>query len=393
MSTTLIDDVLDYIFQTCSISSLALISRVSFHTRELALPHLLRRVYLDRNPQQVLTFLNFIIDNAHDSDLGIISEPGRRVFELELHIFAFKTYVLNKKEGEYKPVENEEYPISTWAHMLAKALTLMPNLRSFTLRDETEEIFTYSPDFGPTLLNLPQLTSLILWGIGPNTSLSFGMAIDTLKGANKLQALYLLSDVDEMEVVAHEGVGRFLSHYSVHWTDLSLSGFDLRTFLQEDEHRLDNSRVTFPAVGKLEIENCEFSLEGLATAFPALHTFHHRSVFLRPNSPRPRQNQVSFPNLISIKGRYRDINAILNSNASRDHVRRAVITSRWDDDDIAYAVPKAAPHLKSLHFSQSNVKPLAWWQGLGETLPELTYLDITLYARNGLDLIVSLLSD
>ena len=173
MPTTLIDDVLDYILQTCSISSLAVISRVSFHTRELALPHLLRRVYLDRNPQQVLTFSNFIIDNAHNSDLGIISEPGRRVFELELDFFAFKTYVLND-EGVYKPLKNEEYPISTWAHMLAKALRLMPNLRSFTLRDETEEIFTYSPDFGPTLLNLPQLTSLILWGIGPNTSLFSG---------------------------------------------------------------------------------------------------------------------------------------------------------------------------------------------------------------------------
>jgi len=138
-------------------------------------------------------------------------------------------------------------------------------------------------------------------------------------------------------------------------------------------------------------------LEVLATAFPTLHTFYHFSVFLRPNSPGPHQNQVSFPNLISIKGRYRDIYAILNSNASWDHVRRTVITSRWDDDDIsdiatsAHAVPKAAPHLKSLHFSQSNVKPLAWWQGFGETLPELTYLDIALYAGNGLDLIVSLL--
>ena len=74
MPTTPIDDVLDHILQICSTSSLAVISRVSFHTRELALPHLLRRVCLDRNPQQVLTFLNFIIDNAHDSDLGIISD-------------------------------------------------------------------------------------------------------------------------------------------------------------------------------------------------------------------------------------------------------------------------------------------------------------------------------
>src|ERR1700679_1598242 len=104
MSTTLIDDVLDLILQICSISSLAVISRVSSHIRELALPHLLRRVYLDRNSQQVLTFLNFILDNAHDSDLGIISEPGRRVFYLELGTLAFKTCVLN--DSRYQPVEN-----------------------------------------------------------------------------------------------------------------------------------------------------------------------------------------------------------------------------------------------------------------------------------------------
>ncbi|KIM47559.1 hypothetical protein M413DRAFT_22203 [Hebeloma cylindrosporum] len=377
MPTTLIDDVLDLILQTCSISSLAVVSCVSFHTRELALPHLLRRVYLDRNPQQILTFLNFILDNAHDSDFGVISAPGRHVLELELDDLALKSYVLNEK-GEYDLAEKEGYPISTWAPTLAKALRLMPNLRSFTLRDQTEEIVTYSPDFVPTVLSLPQLMLLILWEIGPNTSLSFGKAFDSLKGATKLQAL-MLSPMEEMELVANEGFGRFLSHYSMHLTGLGLDGLDLSTFLQDDEHRPDNRRVTFPAV---------------ATAFPALHTLHlDLSKFLHPYSTGPRQNHVSFPNLISITGRYRDIYAILNSSACRDHVRRAVITCRWGDDDddtvtSAYAVPKAAPHLKSLHFSQSYIKPLAWWQALGETLPELTYLDISFFfIIKGLDLI------
>jgi hypothetical protein len=79
--------------------------------------------------------------------------------------------------------------------------------------------------------------------MGPNTSLSFRKAIDTLKGATKLQALNLsvMSNEEEMEVVAHEGVGWFLSHYSMHWTDMCLSGLDLHTFIQEDEHRPDNS--------------------------------------------------------------------------------------------------------------------------------------------------------
>ncbi|KIM47558.1 hypothetical protein M413DRAFT_22202 [Hebeloma cylindrosporum] len=389
MPTTLIDDLLDHILPICSISSLAVISRVSFHTRELALPHLLRRVYLDRNPRQILTFLNFILDNAHDSDCVISSEPGRHVFELELDSFALKSYVLNE-EGVYKPAENEEYPVSTWAPTLAKALRLMPNLRSFTLRGETEEIVTYSSDFGLTVLSLPQLTSLMLWQIGPNTSLSFGKAIDSLKGTTKLQAL-MLSPMEQMEVVAHEGVGRFLFHYSMHLTDLCFLELDLKAFLQDDEHRRD-SRVNFPAVGKLLIGDCELSLEELAAAFPALHTLHlDFSRFLHPYYTGPRENHVSFPNLISITGRYRDIYAILNSSACRDHVRRAVITCEWSDaDDLAtsaYAVPKAAPHLKSLHFAQSDVKPLAWWQGLGATLPELTYLDISFFIMKGLDLI------
>ncbi|KIM47557.1 hypothetical protein M413DRAFT_22201 [Hebeloma cylindrosporum] len=390
MPTALIDDVLDLILQTCSIPSLAVVSCVSFHTRELALPHLLRRVYFDRNPQQILTFLNFILDNAHDSDLRIISEPGRHVLELDLDSLALKSYVLNEK-GEYDLAEKEGYPIPTWAPTVAKALRLMPNLRSFTLRDQTEEIVTYSPEFVPTVLSLPQLMSLILWDIGPKTSLYLGKAMDSLKGATKLQTLKL-APMEEMEVVAHEGVGQFLSHYSMHLTELCFFNLDLRTFLQDDGHRPDNSRVTFPAVGKLLIGACKLALEGLATAFPALHTLHlDFSKFLHPYSTGPRQNHVSFPNLISITGRYRDIYAILNSSACRDHVRRAVITCGWDDDDdiatSAYAVPKAAPHLKSLHFSQSNVKPLAWWQGLGATLPELTYLDISFFIMKGLDLI------
>ncbi|KIM47553.1 hypothetical protein M413DRAFT_439219 [Hebeloma cylindrosporum] len=263
----------------------------------------------------------------------------------------------------------------------------MPNLRSFTLhgQDEAEEIVTYAPDFAPMVLSLPQLTSLILNGIGPNISLSFGKAIDTLQGDTKLQVLDLVvMGEEEMEVVAHEGLGRFLSHHRVHLTDLCLSGLDLRTFLREDRNRPDNNRVTFPGVGKLRIGSCALSLEGLETAFPALHTLHlDFCEFLHPYYTGPRQNHVSFPNLISITGHHRHIYAILNSSACRDHVRRAVMSVKWDEDDI-YAIPKAAPHLKSLHFSQSNVKPLAWWQGLGVTLPELTYLDIALSVDDGL---------
>lgn len=143
-------------------------------------------------------------------------------------------------------------------------------------------------------------------------------------------------------------------------TELSLISFDLTQFLQEDKHSLDVTRVVFPRVVKPQIADCGLFIKELATSFPSLHTLVFVSVaFLQLYYAAPYQDYVLFPNLMSIEGWFKYIDAIINVNASQPRLCRGVVS--YDCSDVnsgvgkkiaPFALPRAAPHLKSIHFSR-----------------------------------------
>ncbi|KAF8966307.1 hypothetical protein BDZ97DRAFT_1917689 [Flammula alnicola] len=399
MGNTPKDDVLDHILQACPTSSLTVLSLVSSHIRVLALPHLLRTVSLDRNPQQVLTFLNFILNNTQsrnikDADVGHRTEilgAGRYIIKLEIVDFAFCTTIW----VEDAPVlaEKEEYPISTWAPILTRALALMPNLHSIVIEGKVEEIAFHSPDFALALFSLPRLTYIDLWSVGLLASNQFGHAMDLRKDVTNLQTVKFSvhDDLEQLELTAGEGMGSVLFHTRGPLTEINVSACNLRNLLHDEESEEGRNEiktpVIFPNVVILTLECCDVSLTALASAFPALRTLiFSGSPFSHPDAP-PQTHKVSFPSLVSIKGQYKDLHVFLDSTATHSHLRRVVVDTIWtpEDDDATppFAVTRAVPFLKSLHFTHSRIthrklKPLSWWKALGRTLPHLTYLAIPL---------------
>ncbi|KAF8967635.1 hypothetical protein BDZ97DRAFT_1916586 [Flammula alnicola] len=391
------DDVLDHILQACPTSSLAALSLVSSHIRNLALPHLLRTVSFDQNPQHVLTFLNFILNNTQsrnveDPNVGLRTEilgAGRYIVKLEIKSFAF--YATTWVEDLPVLAEKEQYPISTWAPILTLALALMPNLDSIVIEGDVEEIAFHSPDFALALFSLPRLTYIDLWSVGLLASNRFGQAMDLRKDATNLQTVKfnLHGDLEQLELTAGEGMGSVLFHTRRRLTEIDLTECNLRDLLhnKESEEGCNEIKtpVIFPNVVVLTLDGCDVSLKALASAFPALRTLVFGfSPFSHRDAP-PHTHKVSFPSLVSIKGRYKNLHVFLDSTAAHSHLRRVVVDFSWRSEHGGatppFAVTRAVPFLKSLHFTHNKVMPLSWWKALGHTLPHLTYLDVLLTAK------------
>ncbi|KAF8966277.1 hypothetical protein BDZ97DRAFT_1992748 [Flammula alnicola] len=406
MGNTPNDDVLDHILQACPTSSLVVLSLVSSHIRILALPHLLRTVSLDRSPQGLLTFLNFILNNTQsrsveDPDVGHRTEilgAGRYIVKLEIGVLALQTTVW--VVDRLVPVENEEYPVSTWAPILTRALALMPNLHSIVMKGKVEEIAFHSPGFALALFSLPRLTYIDLWSVGLLASNCFGHAMDLRKDVTNLQTVKfnVHGDLEQLDLTAGEGMGSVLFHTRGRLTEIDLFECNLRNLLHGEESEEDRNEIKtpmiFPNVMILSLDSCDVSLKALASAFPALRILIFGfSPFSRRDGPS-QTHKISFPSLVYIKGRYEDLYVFLDSTAAHSHLRRVVVDFPWtpEDDNAtpAFAVTRAVPFLKSLHFTHDEVMPLSWWKALGHTLPHLTYLDILLAADaiDELDLLV-----
>ncbi|KIM49589.1 hypothetical protein M413DRAFT_21780 [Hebeloma cylindrosporum] len=346
-------DVLDCVLQECPTSSLVVLSLVSSNIHALTLPRLLHSVYLDQSPKQILSFLDFIIDNAHGA--------GRRVLNLKLD-----GHALYQEEPELPsiPTEIVEDPIALWAPTFARALAFMPNLLSLFLRDKVEEIASHSSDFAAALLSLPRLQSLYLTSVGHVASSQFGRLMDLKAGITSLQVIDILthSDIEQLQI--------------------GLLRCDLRDFLGEKTSNPAH-KITFPKVVKLSLDSCHTYLEDIAIAFPTLHTLYLGfSPFLRDPVNAPTRTFCSFPSLISIAGRQWDIYSVLKCNNDRDHVRRLQFIHTWSDDNVrmsTFVIPQAAPFLKSFSFSHGSVKSLSWWQAFSRAVPHLAYWRSRLY--------------
>ncbi|KAF8891454.1 hypothetical protein CPB84DRAFT_1784159 [Gymnopilus junonius] len=372
--TILNDDVFEHILRECSVSGLVNISLVSSHFHVSAMPHLLRTVSLDRNPEQIIGFLDFIINSSHKNIDNEILGLGRYVLTFEDHY-------------HLAAAEPEPYPISTWAPSLTKALALMPNLRSFVIEAEIDDICLHSPDFVATLLARPRLTDIDLWGIGPTATTSFGQAMRLEEDTIRLRKVkyYIGDDIKQLALLKGEGFGSVLFASKEYLEELYFEAADMHNLLIDEQRSRDSLNVArtpviFPKVVSISLSNCDVHLDALTQSFPSLRnlTFDFEPFLIGEKGVKNRI--VSFSKLMSIKGSYKYISSFLQ-HTTCDNLLRLVIDSLWDsitgEDVPAFLVTRAMPGLKSLHIVHSENSVVSWWKILGQSLPSLNYLAIS----------------
>lgn len=76
--------------------------------------------------------------------------------------------------------------MSTWVALLSKALGSMPNLQSFKVDGDVEDIVPHLSNLRMSLLSLPNITSLTLEDIGTKASESLAQAMDKFRGFSHL---------------------------------------------------------------------------------------------------------------------------------------------------------------------------------------------------------------
>lgn len=198
MTPTLVDDVLDDIFQHCAASTLALVSQVSSGLHALALPHLLRRVVLPRlfrrihlgHARQAHLFLEFILRYPPSSPT-FPQGLAHHIFELPLDVFVFRS------EGD------RDYPCSQLAPMFACAIRRMSNLRLLDIKANTEQAMKYSPELATAFLGLQSLKSLTLHEVGKPASEALGQATRDTDGVTEVQNLEMTSRYQHGMVQQH----------------------------------------------------------------------------------------------------------------------------------------------------------------------------------------------
>ncbi|KAF8891455.1 hypothetical protein CPB84DRAFT_1784161 [Gymnopilus junonius] len=200
-------DIFDYILGGCSKSSLLNVSLVSSHLRLFAMPHLLRTVSLDRNPEQIIGFLEFIINNSHRNIDNEIIDPGRYVLAFEIPCHSTAVGIQDDDDHyHFVPAIPGPYTISAWAHLLT--------LRSLVIQAEIESICLHFPDFAATLLARPQLTDIDLWWIGSGSTASnlFGQVMHMKAGTIRLRKVkyYVEGGINKLALHKGEGFGSVL---------------------------------------------------------------------------------------------------------------------------------------------------------------------------------------
>ena len=396
------DDVLFVILGACSKPSLNSLSFTSSQCKDLAETRLLHTVRLDRNPSQIISFLNYILSNTRPSkdDSKKLIGAGTQVRTFEVLYPAFKM-----ERDNWRAVETL-HPVSTWAPTLTRALALMPNLRAITIAHDVDVIAHCSPEFASTLLSRPQLHTLALTGLKSLTSEQFGKAMTSAGGGIHLQKVILTVPVSEdLQLSVGEGMGSVLFHSRKTLIELRKDSCNLRGLLCGDQRAEssdtpDRIPVVFPNVTHISLSHCNVSSYALSHSFPNVHTFRiSRGAFTEGNTcptscstSRITSHQL-FPKLSSLQGRfYSDLKNLLESYGPYDDLRR-VVAGEIVGDAEEVLVPLTVLRLESFHFHITNTKTISWWKGLADSLLHLKFLAFTTNVRTGADieLLVSML--
>ncbi len=376
MRPSLNEDVLDQIFQFCSKSTLAVLCQVSSDTRSIGWRHMCRTVTLPHSHRRLREFLKFIVDNTHNTETGRIWGAGTHVLRLKLREDDSDPMGLFDDPGD------ERCLASKWAPHLAHALTLMPQLLSFSLKDGAEEIASHSPQFGIALSNHPSLTYLELRPIGPLLSNQLERAADSAHNFSKLRGIEFSLNPGQQD----QAMWRFLFLYRDRLTKVVSSNWDLSFLIHNGNlHPDHNAAMVFSNVVHLQLESCSFSIQAIATLFPAVKTLSIPNLRLvsQPNS------HVHFANLVSVQGDW-NIIVILLTRTNNSYIRRLAVSQReldWsegpsaqlpDSDPRVFCGVPAASSLRSLKFEQPWIRSLSWWTTFSRTIPCLVVLEMEL---------------
>lgn len=145
------DDIIIHMLGFCSTPALATMSLVSSQLHTISQDLLLSTMALDKDPKQLLSFLDFILKTTCVLD-SCITGPGQLIQHLEIKDLAFQTWQMGA-DGFSVPASQEPYPVSAWGLSLTKPLALMPNLHSIIICNMIEEIIKASPDFAMAILS------------------------------------------------------------------------------------------------------------------------------------------------------------------------------------------------------------------------------------------------
>ncbi|KAH6908259.1 hypothetical protein BKA70DRAFT_1281057 [Coprinopsis sp. MPI-PUGE-AT-0042] len=354
-----IDDILHTILEHCRISDISSFTATSTHVRAIALPHLLHTVTLTTSGVQVSKFLTFILKEG---------DANRRDVQLKRYIINLK--IGNRYAGGF---ETERGIVSAgvaraWMPMLTRALTLMPNLRRFSLGCSTEQVIPHSPDFPLALLGCSGLTFLSLNSVQRNASALLGRTAMTMSTEifPSLKALSISCSFGE-----EEGIRSFLSLTCHQITSLRLSCRELGAYLTQ---RDGTPKLRFPLVTTLDLSNCTVSLKNLVAAFPNVQNLH--LAYISDFGP-PVPQEAVFPKLVSLDGNYGDMEVVLMSNPAGGNLRHLYLDDNsWSggEQGVVFAPLQGAPHLKTLCFFIYDNETLSWWETLARMTPELSFL-------------------
>ncbi len=378
MLPSLNEDVLDHIFHFCSNSVLSVLCQVSSDTRSIGWRHMCRTVTLPHSHRRLCAFLKFIVDNTHNTETGIIWGAGTHVLRLNIRdIFFCDIDVFSSSLEDITGDGQYSESVSQWAPRLTHALTLMPQLLSFSLKVSAEEIASHSPQFAIALGNHPFLTCLELRTIGPLLSNQLERAADSGHNFSKLRSIEFSLNPGQQD----QAMWRFLFLYRDRLTKIVSSHWDLSFLIHNGNlHPHHNAAMVFSNVVDLQLESCSFSIQAIATLFPAVKTLSIPNLRL----VSPLNSNCYFANLVSIQGDW-NIIAILLNCTNDSYIRRLVVSqpdgplARLDNSDprLFYGAP-AASSLRSLKFDQPWIRSLSWWTNFGRVIPCLTNLEMQL---------------
>ena len=432
--TWILDNGLLYeICRACPASTLTKLCLVSATFYATAMPHLLRDVTFSRSSEQLLCFLDFILDNsgaepakqdkhpeattlwgklrkklAHKRGVGahqrhIVADPGRLVYTFELYGKACTT--------AKKRVYTNEYIVL--APLLSDAIALMPNLHSVTFHYASgiEAICLCSADFIPALLSRPHLTSLVFHSLGPSASQSFGKAVRSRKGdALKLKKIafehaWSANPLDDLTLCQDEGLGSLIFSCRETLEELTIGKCrmqDLLIYRQTLPQGLTTSTipVVYPRVGKIYLHgDPRATIKDFALAFPSLHTLRlwYPRTFISPENNRENP-MVPLLNLASFTAsNFADASSFLRFIHPTPKLRHLALSGQSakeiKEEDTHFVVTSIFPTLTNLNIvlrDALEASPVPW-EVYSESLRSLRYLCLHFdsYFRRGVQVLVS----